>query len=74
MNHSSLFEPATLGRYALKSRIVLPVDGTAVRAALIQPWSSGQTEGQITRLKLLKRQSYGHAGFDLLRRRVLLAA
>lgn len=34
----------------------------------------GQVEGQITRLKLLKRQMYGRAKFDLLRRRVLHAA
>jgi transposase len=46
----------------------------AVRAALTTPWSNGQTEGQITKLKLLKRQMYGRANFDLLRRRVLLAA
>jgi transposase len=52
----------------------LETDGAAVRAALIHPWSSGQAEGQVNRLKLLKRQSYGRAGFDLLRRRVLLAA
>jgi transposase len=45
-----------------------------VRAALTETWSSGQAEGQINRLKLLKRQSYGRAGFDLLRRRVLFAA
>ena len=43
----------------------------AVRAALEQPWSQGQTEGQVTRLKLLKRQMYGRANFDLLRLRVL---
>ena len=49
-------------------------DGPAVRAALTTPWSSGQAEGQITRLKLLKRQMYGRAGFDLLRHRTLLAA
>ena len=48
-------------------------DGAAVRAALSLPWSSGQAEGQINRLKMLKRQTYGRAGFDLLRRRVLLA-
>ena len=48
-------------------------DVAAVRAALIMPWSSGQAEGQINRLKLLKRQSYGRAGLDLLRQRVLLA-
>lgn len=52
----------------------LEVDGAAVRAALTEPWSSSQAEGQVTRLKLLKRQSYGRAGLDLLRRRVLLAA
>jgi len=51
----------------------LEADGAAVRAALTQPWSSGQAEGQINRIKLLKRQSYGRAGFDLLRRRVLMA-
>ena len=52
----------------------LEVDGAAVRAALTEPWSSGQAEGQVSRLKLLKRQNYGRANFDLLRRRVLLAA
>ncbi len=52
----------------------LEQDGAAVRAALTEPWSSGQAEGQVNRLKLLKRQSYGRASFDLLRRRVLLAA
>ena len=52
----------------------LEADDAAVRAALIEPWSSGQAEGQVNHLKLLKRQSYGRAGFDLLRRRVLLAA
>lgn len=52
----------------------LELDGAAVRAALTEPWSSGQAEGQINRLKLLKRQSYGRASFDLLRRRVLMAA
>jgi transposase len=52
----------------------LEQDGAAIRAALTTPWSSGQAEGQITRLKMLKRQTYGRANFDLLRRRVLLAA
>ena len=52
----------------------LELDGAAVRAALTTPWSSGQAEGQITRLKLIKRQGYGRASLDLLRRRVLLAA
>jgi transposase len=52
----------------------LEQDGAAVRSALSTPWSNGQTEGQVTRLKLLKRQMYGRAGFDLLRHRALLAA
>ncbi len=46
-------------------------DYAAVRAALSLPWSNGQTEGQITRLKLVKRQMYGRAKFDLLRLKVL---
>jgi transposase len=37
------------------------------------PWSNAQAEGQITKLKSIKRLMYGRAGFDLLRRRVLLA-
>ena len=43
----------------------------AIQAALTYEWSQGQVEGQINRLKLLKRQSYGRARFDLLRHRVL---
>ena len=46
----------------------------AVKAALTLPWSQGQVEGQITRLKLLKRQMYGRARFELLRSRVLRRA
>ncbi len=46
-------------------------DLPAIQAAFTSPWSQGQTEGQITRLKLLKRQMYGRANFDLLRQRVL---
>lgn len=49
-------------------------DLAAVRAALTSEWSNGQVEGQITRLKLIKRQMYGRAKFDLLRRRVLYHA
>ena len=52
----------------------LEQDGAAVRAAFTLPWSSGQAEGQINRLKRLKRQMYGRASLDLLRRRTLLAA
>ncbi|RIK25726.1 MAG: ISL3 family transposase [Chloroflexi bacterium] len=46
-------------------------DLEAVKAALALPWSTGPVEGQINRLKLIKRAMYGRAGFDLLRRRVL---
>jgi transposase len=46
-------------------------DYDAVRAALETEWSSGQAEGQINRLKLIKRGMYGRASFDLLRLRVL---
>jgi transposase len=40
-----------------------------VEAALSLPYSNGQTEGQVNRLKLIKRSMYGRAGFELLRRR-----
>ena len=49
-------------------------DPTAVCAALTTAWSNGQTEGQVTKLKPLKRQMSGRNNFDLLRLRVLLAA
>lgn len=49
-------------------------DFDAVRTALTLPYSNGQTEGQVNKLKSLKRQMYGRANFDLLRRRVLHAA
>lgn len=48
-------------------------DEAAVRAGCTLAWSNGQTEGQVTRLKLLKRQMYGRAKFDLLRHRALAA-
>lgn len=46
-------------------------DERAVTAAVTLPWSNGQVEGQIHRLKLVKRQMYGRAKFNLLRTRVL---
>ncbi|MGI4944973.1 MAG: ISL3 family transposase [Janthinobacterium lividum] len=49
-------------------------DHDAVLAALVEPWSTGPVEGQINRLKLLKRIMYGRASYDLLRCRVLAAA
>lgn len=49
-------------------------DYDAVRAAVTLAWSNGQVEGQINRLKTIKRQMYGRASLDLLERRFLLAA
>lgn len=48
-------------------------DWEAVLAGLTLPWSNGPVEGQVNRLKLLKRQMYGRASFPLLRARVLRA-
>jgi transposase len=59
--------PPELRRFAKGLR----ADRAAVRAALMYPWSNGQVEGQINRLKLIKRQMYGRAKLDLLRKRVL---
>ena len=47
-------------------------DYEAVKAGVTLPWSTGPVEGQINRLKMLKRQMYGRANIDLLRQRVLL--
>lgn len=49
----------------------LQKDISAVAAAVDTKWSNGQVEGQINRLKMIKRQMYGRAGFELLRARVL---
>ncbi|MBA3947682.1 MAG: transposase [Herpetosiphonaceae bacterium] len=58
---------AELRRFALG----LLKDEATVRASLIEPYSQGQVEGQVNRLKQLKRHMYGRADFDLLRIRVL---
>jgi transposase len=49
-------------------------DRAAVEAGLSLEWSNGQTEGQVNKLKLLKRSMYGRANFDLLRLRLLHTA
>jgi transposase len=46
-------------------------DEMAVRAAITSLWSNGQTEGQITRLKLVRRQMYGRGKIDLLQARLM---
>jgi transposase len=48
-------------------------DHDAVRNGLTLPWNSGAAEGTINRIKMIKRQMYGRAGYPLLRKRVLLA-
>ncbi len=49
-------------------------DHAAGLAGLTLPWSHGQTEGHVTRLKLVKRRRYGRAQFDLRRQRMLSRA
>ncbi len=52
----------------------LRIDYNTVRAGVMLSRSNGQTEGQVNRLKTLKRQMYGRANLDLLGRRLLLAS
>jgi len=52
----------------------IAADQAVVTAAMTQPWSNGQTEGQITKLKLVKRQMYGRGKLDLLRARLVAPA
>jgi transposase len=59
-----------LKTYALGLQADLP----AIQAAMTHEWSNGMTEGHVNRLKLIKRQMYGRANFDLLRIRVLHAS
>ena len=62
---------AELGAFVVK----LLQDTDAVVAAMTVPYSQGQTEGRINKLKLVKRSMYGRGGkFDLLRQRVLYAS
>jgi transposase len=49
-------------------------DTEAVVAAIVLPYSQGQTEGRVNKLKLIKRSMYGRGKFDLLRQRVLYAS
>ncbi|MDX3568409.1 hypothetical protein [Streptomyces sp. ID05-47C] len=50
----------------------LPPDRDAVTAGLTLHWSSGSIEGAVNRIKKIKRQLYGRAGFHLLRKMILL--
>ena len=60
-------------RFAIGLTIGLKKDLPAVRAGLTEEWSNGPVEGFVDKLKLLKRQGYGRAGFDLLKARMLAA-
>ncbi len=62
--HSGIYSMQRFGRS-------LRQDLDAVRNAVTEPWSNGQVEGQINRLKTLKRAMYGRAGVELLRARML---
>jgi transposase len=44
-------------------------DADAITAAMTESWSNGQVEGQVGRLKQIKRQMFGRAGMTLLRAR-----
>jgi transposase len=62
------------GEPALRSFVTgLRAEQDAVTNGLSMRWSSGSVEGHVNRIKMLKRQMYGRAGPDLLRRRILLA-
>ena len=65
---------ATDGAPALRSFATgLECDLDAVTAGLTLSYSSGPVEGTVNRIKMIKRQMFGRANFDLLRKRVLLA-
>ncbi|WP_081472701.1 ISL3 family transposase [Komagataeibacter europaeus] len=64
------------GKTTLLSRLIpaLERDAAAIEASLVTPWTTSPVEGQISRLKMIKRTMFGRAGFELLRARVLQPA
>ncbi len=64
---------ASEARVMQKFAAGLKRDLCAVRAGLTEKWSNGPVEGFVNKLKLVKRQGYGRAGFELLRARMLAA-
>lgn len=67
-----LYDADRFGLYGIRRFVrTLRQDLAAVRNAIIEAWSNGQTEGQINRLKTLERSMYGRAGVDLLRARMM---
>lgn len=70
--HSWMQRAQKTGIHAMDRFVrTLKQDLSAVEAAVTEPWSNGPVEGQINRLKTLKRQMYGRAGVELLRARLL---
>jgi hypothetical protein len=68
----SLHDARHCGLHAIRSFVKkLRQDIDAVRNAIFEPWSNGQVEGQINRLKTLKRAMYGRASVELLRARMM---
>jgi transposase len=58
-------------RFMAQFARTLPRDLEAVKLSMTTPWSNGPIEGHINRLKAIKRQMYGRAGFELRKARVL---
>jgi transposase len=73
---STVRRPKAAGYVSLVASLAKGVikDRAAVRAGIISAWTNGQTEGQITKLKLVKLQMYGRAKIDLLEARLIGAA
>jgi transposase len=71
-----LIDVLTATKQTLLKRLAISLEGdaAAVQAALDTPWTTSPAEGQINKLKTLKRAMYGRAGFPLLRARVLQVA
>ena len=67
---SSTGHPTTCPRCTVWSQVC---DQDAVINGLSLDYNSGQVEGTVNRIKMIKRQMFGRAKFDLLRKRVLLA-
>ena len=72
MSGSPRFTRVGLPNFSVLQRRV-EQDKAAVQAGLTLPRSQGQVEGQVTKIKLIKRMMYGRAEFPLLRQRVLHA-
>jgi len=68
---SAPFMPRAASRTIARWSLLNIFNEAAVRAAITSAWSNGQTEGQITRLKLVRRQMYGRGKINLLQARLI---